>query len=143
MLENRDFESFTVGRAMCNDSRLLCPRCDGPAKSCQFVEIRESCTLVKFTSLFDNKWTVWFALFIAVWAQLFCELWKRRQKWLTDAWNLVDESGDAIRIDFEKRTKVKIAHLYDNIYIILYILYTMVLCNILEILYLDNAKRSK
>ena len=95
-----------VGRAMCNDSRLLCPRCDGPAKSCQFVEIRESCTLVKFTSLFDNKWTVWFALFIAVWAQLFCELWKRRQKWLTDAWNLVDESGDAIRIDFEKRTKV-------------------------------------
>ena len=63
--------------------------------------------MVKFTSLFDNKWTVWFALFIAVWAQLFCELWKRRQKWLTDAWNLVDESGDAIRIDFEKRTKVK------------------------------------
>ena len=48
---------------------------------------------------------VLYAFFIAVWAQIFCEFWKRHQKILTDLWNLHEESGDGIRIDYEKRAK--------------------------------------
>ena len=94
-----------VAQQMCNDSRLICPRCDGPAKGCPFVEIKESCGNVKLTSIVDNSWTVFYALLIAVWAQIFCALWKRKQKILTDLWNLRDEPAEAIRVEFDQCAK--------------------------------------
>ena len=76
----------------------MCPRCDGPAHNCKFEVISESCTMSKFTALFDNGWMVLFALFMAVWAKVFCIMWKRRQMTLGEKWNLEDESGDTTRM---------------------------------------------
>lgn len=42
---------------------------------------------------------------MAVWAQIFCTLWIRRQKSLRDKWNLEDETGDAVRLEYENRVK--------------------------------------
>ena len=42
---------------------------------------------------------------MAVWAQIFCTLWVRRQKTLREKWNLEDETGDAVRLEYENRVK--------------------------------------
>ena len=94
-----------TAKELCEDERVLCPRCDGPAHQCKFDIVNESCTYAKLTALFDNGWGVFFALFMAVWAHIFCTLWKRKQMHLKDKWNLEDETGDGLRLEYENRIK--------------------------------------
>ena len=68
----------------------------GIAHQCKFEVVKDSCAYVKFTALFDNGWVVFFALFMAVWAQIFCTLWKRKQLEIQDKWNLEDETGQSV-----------------------------------------------
>ena len=112
--------SAPTSRQYCEDERILCPRCDGPPHQCKFEVflrkkgillklliqvIKDSCQYAKFTALFDNGWTIVFAIIMAVWAQIFCTLWVRRQKTLREKWNLEDETGDAVRLEYENRVK--------------------------------------
>ena len=56
------------------------------------------------TTVFDNAWTVIFALFTAVWAQVFIQLWDNRNERLKFKWNSQnDDSADQVRLDYENK----------------------------------------
>ncbi|MEQ2286651.1 Anoctamin-3, partial [Ameca splendens] len=57
------------------------------------------------TRLFDNGGTVFFAIFMAIWATVFLEFWKRRRAELTYDWDLIDweEEEEELRPQFEAK----------------------------------------
>uniref|UniRef100_A0AAQ4QX53 Anoctamin n=1 Tax=Gasterosteus aculeatus aculeatus TaxID=481459 RepID=A0AAQ4QX53_GASAC len=72
---------------MC-DERLnftMCPLCDG---ACDFWQLSTACGTARASHLFDNPATVFFAIFMSLWAVLFLEHWKRRQISLSFSWDL-------------------------------------------------------
>ena len=74
---------------MCDESRagnlIMCPECDG---SCSYWRLRDSCSIARLASVFDNWATVFFACFMSVWACVFLEFWKRKQAELQHDWNV-------------------------------------------------------
>ena len=55
----------------------MCPECD---KDCCYELLQTiGCFYAKVTHYFDNEATVFFALFMSIWATIFLEFWKRRQ----------------------------------------------------------------
>ncbi|XP_053718170.1 anoctamin-2b isoform X1 [Synchiropus splendidus] len=78
---------------MC-DERLnftMCPLCDG---ACDFWQLSTACGTAKASHLFDNPATVFFAIFMSLWAVLFLEHWKRRQISLSFSWDLTGIEED-------------------------------------------------
>uniref|UniRef100_A0A5K3FBR5 Anoctamin n=1 Tax=Mesocestoides corti TaxID=53468 RepID=A0A5K3FBR5_MESCO len=65
---------------------LMCPPCS--VKGCKFWLLNSSCFAAKMTHLVDNLGTVLFAVFMALWATLFMEQWKRYQNVLAHRWNV-------------------------------------------------------
>ncbi|GAB1295479.1 Anoctamin-4 [Apodemus speciosus] len=61
------------------------------------------------THLFDNGATVFFAVFMAVWATVFLEFWKRRRAVIAYDWDLIDweEEEEEIRPQFEAKYSKK------------------------------------
>ena len=69
----------------------MCPNCD---KHCSYWSLTTSCDFAKVGHLFDNEATVFFSVFMSVWATLFLEYWKRTQVRLSYEWgvyNFMDE----------------------------------------------------
>lgn len=87
------FGSFTLekdipSREVCNgtyDKTMMCPQC---AHDCNFTRISESCIYSKATYLFDNPATVFFAVFMSLWATVYLEMWKRYSARITYRWDL-------------------------------------------------------
>ncbi|XP_077449412.1 anoctamin-2b isoform X2 [Stigmatopora argus] len=78
---------------MC-DERLnftMCPLCDG---ACDFWRLSTACGTARASHLFDNPATVFFAIFMSLWAVLFLEHWKRRQISLSFSWDLTGIEDD-------------------------------------------------
>ncbi|XP_019747434.1 anoctamin-2b isoform X3 [Hippocampus comes] len=78
---------------MC-DERLnftMCPLCDG---ACDFWQLSTACGTARASHLFDNPATVFFAIFMSLWAVLFLEHWKRRQISLSFSWDLTGIEDD-------------------------------------------------
>ncbi|KAM6895608.1 anoctamin-2b isoform 2-T2 [Xenentodon cancila] len=78
---------------MC-DERLnftMCPLCDG---ACDFWHLSTACGTARASHLFDNPATVFFAIFMSLWAVLFLEHWKRRQISLSFSWDLIGIEED-------------------------------------------------
>uniref|UniRef100_I3K1C2 Anoctamin n=1 Tax=Oreochromis niloticus TaxID=8128 RepID=I3K1C2_ORENI len=78
---------------MC-DQRLnftMCPLCD---QACDFWHLSTACGTAKASHLFDNPATVFFAIFMSLWAVLFLEQWKRRQISLSFSWDLTGIEED-------------------------------------------------
>ncbi|XP_074481457.1 anoctamin-2b isoform X1 [Sebastes fasciatus] len=78
---------------MC-DERLnftMCPLCDG---ACDFWQLSTACGTARASHLFDNPATVFFAIFMSLWAVLFLEHWKRRQISLNFSWDLTGIEDD-------------------------------------------------
>uniref|UniRef100_A0A4W6FZ87 Anoctamin n=1 Tax=Lates calcarifer TaxID=8187 RepID=A0A4W6FZ87_LATCA len=78
---------------MC-DERLnftMCPLCDG---ACDFWQLSTACGTARASHLFDNPATVFFAIFMSLWAVLFLEHWKRRQISLSFSWDLTGIEED-------------------------------------------------
>ncbi|XP_076010447.1 anoctamin-2b [Genypterus blacodes] len=78
---------------MC-DERLnftMCPLCDG---ACDFWHLSTACGTARASHLFDNPATVFFAIFMSLWAVLFLEHWKRRQISLSFSWDLTGIEED-------------------------------------------------
>ncbi|XP_005995135.2 anoctamin-3 [Latimeria chalumnae] len=96
-------ESSQVSREICeaNDT-IMCPMCD---RTCSFWNLSDSCVYAKVTHLFDNGGTVFFAIFMAIWATVFLEFWKRRRAVLTYDWDLIDweEEEEELRPQFEAK----------------------------------------
>uniref|UniRef100_A0A8C6MM43 Anoctamin n=1 Tax=Moschus moschiferus TaxID=68415 RepID=A0A8C6MM43_MOSMO len=66
---------------------IMCPLCD---ELCDYWRLNSTCLASKFSHLFDNESTVFFAIFMGIWVTLFLEFWKQRQARLEYEWDLVD-----------------------------------------------------
>jgi len=78
---------------------VMCPKCD---KECGYWNLSSSCLATELTHIVDNNATIFFAIFMSLWATLFLELWKRRQFKLNYEWSLADydASYEVIRPEY-------------------------------------------
>ncbi|KAF3704914.1 Anoctamin-4 [Channa argus] len=111
-------EHCQVSKEICQATDIImCPICD---QYCPYLRLSDSCIYAKHrfkenlylfqvTHLFDNGATVFFAVFMAVWATVFLEFWKRRRAVLAYDWDLIDweEEEDEIRPQFEAKYSKK------------------------------------
>ncbi|XP_057696012.1 anoctamin-1a isoform X1 [Corythoichthys intestinalis] len=96
------------------DPRLnitMCPLCDS---ACGYWKLVSACGTARASHLFDNPATVFFSIFMALWAVLFMEHWKRRQMRLNYVWDLTgfgeeeeEEHKDNNRAEYELRVMQK------------------------------------
>ncbi|CAN7995444.1 unnamed protein product, partial [Ixodes hexagonus] len=84
---------------------VLCPACK---KTCPYDYLSNTCTFSKVVYLFENPATVAFSIFIALWATVFVELWKRRQAVLKWEWKLsdLDTLSNVVKPEYEARARV-------------------------------------
>ncbi|XP_077375444.1 anoctamin-1a isoform X2 [Festucalex cinctus] len=85
----------------------MCPLCD---HACSYWKLVTACGTARASHLFDNPATVFFSIFMALWAVLFMEHWKRRQMRLNYVWNLTgvgEEEEDHNRAEYELRVMQK------------------------------------
>ncbi|XP_036977167.1 anoctamin-4-like [Acanthopagrus latus] len=100
-------EHCQVSKEICQATDIImCPICD---QYCPYLRLSDSCIYAKVTHLFDNGATVFFAVFMAVWATVFLEFWKRRRAVLAYDWDLIDweEEEEEIRPQFEAKYSKK------------------------------------
>ncbi|XP_067901962.1 anoctamin-9-like [Heterodontus francisci] len=64
---------------------IMCPRCD---QRCPFWKLSDTCSYAKITQLFDQEITVFFAMFMGIWATVFLEMWKRTRVKVVSEWDL-------------------------------------------------------
>uniref|UniRef100_UPI003AAF5EFD anoctamin-1a isoform X2 n=1 Tax=Centroberyx gerrardi TaxID=166262 RepID=UPI003AAF5EFD len=88
----------------------MCPLCD---RACSYWKLVTACGTARASHLFDNPATVFFSIFMALWAVIFMEHWKRRQMRLNYVWDLTgfeeeeEEHKDHYRADYEFRVMQK------------------------------------
>ncbi|XP_074515545.1 anoctamin-1-like isoform X1 [Sebastes fasciatus] len=85
----------------------MCPLCD---HACSYWKLETACGTARASHLFDNPATVFFSIFMALWAVLFMEHWKRRQMRLNYIWDLTgcgEEEEDHNRAEYELRVMQK------------------------------------
>ncbi|KAM7003000.1 anoctamin-3 isoform 1-T1 [Tautogolabrus adspersus] len=96
-------DSSQVSKEICEaNTTIMCPMCED---TCDPWTLSDSCVYAKVTRLFDNGGTVFFAIFMAIWATVFLEFWKRRRAELTYDWDLIDweEEEEELRPQFEAK----------------------------------------
>ncbi|KAK7492990.1 hypothetical protein BaRGS_00015720, partial [Batillaria attramentaria] len=82
---------------------VMCPLCDG---RCSYWFLERSCIYSRVTYLFDNPATVAFAGFMALWATVFAEMWKRRTAEIEYDWDVADyEEEETVRPEYEASVK--------------------------------------
>ncbi|XP_064143448.1 anoctamin-7 [Loxodonta africana] len=93
--------SDTPTQELCGstDSFLMCPLCS----DCPFWLLSSACALVQAGRLFDHGGTVFFSLFMALWAVLLLEYWKRKSATLAYRWGCSDYE------DMEERPRPQFA----------------------------------
>ncbi|XP_009999775.1 PREDICTED: anoctamin-9 [Chaetura pelagica] len=80
------FHSSQVSKEICEaNSTIMCPLCD---QKCPFWLLSDTCLYAKVTHMIDNEGTVLFAMFMAIWATVFLELWKRQRATVVTNWDL-------------------------------------------------------
>ncbi|XP_029944166.1 anoctamin-1a isoform X2 [Salarias fasciatus] len=85
----------------------MCPLCD---RACSYWKLVTACGTARASHLFDNPATVFFSIFMALWAVLFMEHWKRRQMRLNYIWDLTgfgEEEEEHNRAEYELRVMEK------------------------------------
>ncbi|XP_040184412.1 anoctamin-9 isoform X1 [Rana temporaria] len=93
------FNSSQISQEICKaNTTLMCPLCD---QNCPYWPLSDTCTYAKVTHLFDNEGTVFFAMFMAVWATVFLELWKRQRARDVFWWNLYSWDEDEEELALE------------------------------------------
>uniref|UniRef100_A0A672P5J8 Anoctamin n=1 Tax=Sinocyclocheilus grahami TaxID=75366 RepID=A0A672P5J8_SINGR len=80
-------ETNIPSQEMCDEDQnfTMCPLCD---RACDYWHLSTACGTARASHLFDNPATVFFAIFMSVWAAMFLEHWKRRQISLNYSWDL-------------------------------------------------------
>ncbi|XP_020344269.1 anoctamin-1-like isoform X1 [Oncorhynchus kisutch] len=78
----------------------MCPLCD---RACSYWKLKTACGTARASHLFDNPATVFFSIFMALWAAMFMEHWKRRQMRLNYIWDLTgfEEEEGHHRAEYE------------------------------------------
>ncbi|NWW66106.1 ANO9 protein, partial [Ifrita kowaldi] len=86
------FSSSQVSKEICDaNTTIMCPLCD---QNCSFWVLSDTCTYAKVTHMIDNEATVMFAMFMAIWATVFLELWKRERATVVTKWKLHEWDED-------------------------------------------------
>uniref|UniRef100_A0A8C5HS02 Anoctamin n=1 Tax=Gouania willdenowi TaxID=441366 RepID=A0A8C5HS02_GOUWI len=106
---NDDIPSMEICHPKTNIT--MCPQCD---QVCSYWKLSTACGTARASHLFDNPATVFFSIFMALWAAMFMEHWKRRQMRLNYEWDLtgfedeeVSEPKDHPRAEYEFRVMQK------------------------------------
>ncbi|CAL8350118.1 unnamed protein product [Merluccius merluccius] len=104
------FNSNPLIKEVCESDIIMCPRCDGVR--CKVWQLSETCTYAKVSHLFDNEGTVAFAMFMAIWATLFLEMWKRHRAAYVSKWKVYDwcEEEEELILDIVNDTDCKPKH---------------------------------
>ncbi|KAM5254805.1 anoctamin-2 isoform 1-T1 [Hipposideros larvatus] len=101
-------EEDIPSKEMCDQQNAftMCPLCD---KSCDYWNLSSACGTARASHLFDNPATVFFSIFMAVWATMFLENWKRLQMRLGYFWDLtgVEEEEEHSRPEYETKVREK------------------------------------
>lgn len=80
------FDASQISKEICEAHDIfMCPRGDHRRR---YHRLSDTCTFAKLTHLFDNEGTVLFAIFMALWATVFLELWKRKRAKVVLHWDL-------------------------------------------------------
>ncbi|KAG5274075.1 hypothetical protein AALO_G00158890 [Alosa alosa] len=94
---------------MCNAGLnfTMCPMCD---RVCDYWPLNIECSAARASYLFDNTATVVFAIFMSLWAAVFLEHWKRKQRCLQHQWDLteIDDEEEDLRPEYEDTLMDKI-----------------------------------
>ncbi|NXS75721.1 ANO9 protein, partial [Pandion haliaetus] len=93
------FNSSQVSKEICEASNtIMCPLCD---QKCPFWLLSDTCTYARVTHMIDNEGTVLFAMFMAIWATVFLELWKRKRATVVTDWDLYrwDEEEEELAME--------------------------------------------
>uniref|UniRef100_H0XJH2 Anoctamin n=1 Tax=Otolemur garnettii TaxID=30611 RepID=H0XJH2_OTOGA len=93
------FEASQISKEICEAHDIfMCPLGDHGRK---FQRLSDTCTFAKLTHLFDNDGTVLFAIFMALWATVFLEIWKRQRARVVLHWDLYgwDEDQEEIALE--------------------------------------------
>ncbi|OXB74391.1 UNVERIFIED_CONTAM: hypothetical protein H355_002456 [Colinus virginianus] len=93
------FSSSQVSKEICeaNDT-IMCPLCD---QKCPFWLLADTCMYARITHMIDNEGTVLFAMFMAIWATVFLELWKRQRAKVVNSWELYGWDEDEEELAME------------------------------------------
>ncbi|XP_048397509.1 anoctamin-7-like [Stegostoma tigrinum] len=68
------------------DNYSMCPLCT----TCKVWKLSSICSLFKVSQLFDNGGTVFFSIFMSLWAVTFLEYWKRKSAVMAHRWDCLD-----------------------------------------------------
>ncbi|XP_041053394.1 anoctamin-1a isoform X4 [Carcharodon carcharias] len=98
---------------MCDERTniTMCPLCD---KTCSYWKLSSTCATARASHLFDNPATVFYSIFMALWAAMFLEHWKRCQMRLIYKWDLTgfeeeeERLKDHPRPEYEARVLTKV-----------------------------------
>ncbi|NWV66528.1 ANO9 protein, partial [Malurus elegans] len=93
------YSSSQVSKEICDaNTTIMCPLCD---QKCPFWVLSDTCTYAKVTHMIDNEATVVFAMFMAIWATVFLELWKRERATVVTDWDLYgwDEEEEELALE--------------------------------------------
>ncbi|KAM9672073.1 anoctamin-2 [Trichechus inunguis] len=101
-------EEDIPSKEMCDQQNAftMCPLCD---KSCDYWNLSSACGTAQASHLFDNPATVFFSIFMALWATMFLENWKRLQMRLGYFWDLtgIEEEEEHSRPEYETKVREK------------------------------------
>ena len=78
-----DVPTMDICEEMANTT--MCPSCD---KFCDFHKLEAACLMTQAKYLFDNGTTVFFAVFMSIWAVIFTEMWRRNSAEITHRWDV-------------------------------------------------------
>ncbi|NXL94264.1 ANO9 protein, partial [Alectura lathami] len=93
------FNSSQVSKEICEaNNTIMCPLCD---QKCPFWRLSDTCTYARVTHMIDNEGTVLFAMFMAIWATVFLELWKRKRASVVTKWDLYGWDEDEEELAME------------------------------------------
>uniref|UniRef100_A0A8C2ICJ2 Anoctamin n=1 Tax=Cyprinus carpio TaxID=7962 RepID=A0A8C2ICJ2_CYPCA len=100
------FNTSPLIHEVCDSNIIMCPRCD---TRCSVWNLSDTCTYAKVSQLFDNEGTVAFAMFMAIWATLFLELWKRHRALHVSKWKVFDwcEEEEELILEIVNNPKCK------------------------------------
>uniref|UniRef100_A0A8C6YLM3 Anoctamin n=1 Tax=Nothoprocta perdicaria TaxID=30464 RepID=A0A8C6YLM3_NOTPE len=91
--------SSQLSKEICKaNTTIMCPLCD---QKCPFWLLSDTCTYAKITHMIDNEGTVLFAMFMAIWATVFLELWKRQRATVVTKWDLYEWDDDEEELAME------------------------------------------
>ncbi|KAL1790686.1 anoctamin-2 isoform X1 [Sigmodon hispidus] len=91
-------EEDIPSKEMCDHQNAftMCPLCD---KSCDYWNLSSACGTARASHLFDNPATVFFSIFMALWATMFLENWKRLQMRLGYFWDLTGLEEEEVSME--------------------------------------------